>query len=990
MSKVSSPSPPPKKTALQQAWNRLNQVTIDPFPFLKKEQNDRCLPKSPFLASLLIVSWLIFKPSSWRRYIAQIDENLSPDFALADLKSEHWQECGLRKLLYLGHGLWPILNSLFILLALWVFNAPGEVLIFVSIYTLCFSFVGGVLASLTVSVAFGIMLGLIGGILLSVPIGLIGIYEYVFDELENLLVFSMAENIVIAVMLTVPDLNNNFDTTHYSALFTVLLGIFTASIAGSIMYSTTKTPASQPQYRQIGSIIMGVLISGIALFIIAGVMSVLAPSAAWMQTGALYVLAYDGQIAVVFSLGVSLIWTLLTSRWRQGLLLGLIVGLFLGLVTLLKNEFNSFVPLKPLVIAIHGGIENAMLYMLLFAFPCVLAKRLTNLWAGIIAGILGSAGVYIIFAILTKHDALNTILPLTFFILIFGLSFTWWRPILSYVFQAPWNLLLFQTEEKRTDGQNTLLHWHAAFWDEHQYLPLYDLDNYLLLVAERDPMRGQAAIEYLYNTRQSWAAKAAQIELDARRLENCRDVKAISRAARYLSAGELEGSSSTVLRDFSRFSQDVRAALSQETPYNQRLVLGTVEERLDSLQRDLTRSSEPYARRFRPIAEKWRQTLANYRETLIQAVETRQEIINPYIIGIPLTEHQEIFVGRSDVSERIERLLLDARCPPLLLYGQRRTGKTSLLNNLGKLLPSTIIPLFVDLQGPTSLAKDYAGFLYNISRAMLTSAKRHRERQLPTLTREKLNIDPFTSFDEWLDEVEHGIDSNQTMLLILDEFSALEHIFKKGLLDEESVLGMFRHIIQHRQRIKILLSGSHTLDEFERWASYLINVQTVHISYLQSAEALQLVENPVKDFDLRYEEAASQRALAITRCHPALIQLVCSEIVTQKNKQAISERRLAQISDVEAAIPGALQHGRFFFADITNNQVSQNGLKLLQFLAAKGEGAIIKEEALRAHCPEEFDHSLGNLLQRELIERVGEEGYRFQVELIRRWFVMSM
>ncbi|MEK8019585.1 MAG: hypothetical protein VSS75_022145, partial [Candidatus Parabeggiatoa sp.] len=64
-------------------------------------------------------------------------------------------------------------------------------------------------------------------------------------------------------------------------------------------------------------------------------------------------------------------------------------------------------------------------------------------------------------------------------------------------------------------------------------------------------------------------------------------------------------------------------------------------------------------------------------------------------------------------------------------------------------------------------------------------------------------------------------------------------------------------------------------------------------------------------------------------------------------------------------------------------------LAILRFLAAEGEGAIMNEETLRTQCPDEFESSLGNLLQRELIEEVlGKKGYRFQVELIRRWFVM--
>jgi hypothetical protein len=952
----------------------------------QKEFNAGGLPTSPVLASFVIISWLIFTPSAWQRYVANIDPNLSPDFALADLKKHHWQQATLRKLLINGHGLWSVWVCGIVISCLWGLNVPSEAILLTGCYALLFSIVGGILGSLTVSVAFGIMVGVMGGILLSLPVGMIGINEYTFGEMNNMLIFSMAENIAIAVMLNVPDIQIAFPETDPRTLWTVLLGVFVASQAGSIMYSTTKMPHKNPQYRQIGSVMTGVIISGLVVILIAGLMSVLAPSAALLQTGTLYVLAYDGLIIGVFSLALTFIWSLQTSRWGQGLLIGISVGLFLGLFTLLKNEFNALISLKPFLTGIHGGIENAILYLSLFAFPYVLAKRIANPWAGIIAGIFGSAGAYVVFALFMGRYSPNFILLSTGLALLLGLSFVWWRPFFLYPFQSAWNLLLHHTDEKRTDKKTSLLNWHSAFWDEHQYLPLFGLENYLVMVAERNPDEGKAAIEHLSTTFQNWAAKEAQIELDARQLQSCADVKTISNAHRHLAAGELNSSTSALLRSFSRISRDVQAALSQESNYNQRLALDAIEERLDGLLRELTRSSEPYAQRFRPIADSWRQTITKYARTLAEVVESRQEISNPYIIGIPLTEHQEIFVGRSDVSERIERLLLDNRCPPLLLYGQRRTGKTSLINNLGKLLPWQITPLFVDLQGPTSLAKNYAGFLYNISRAMLSSAKRHRELSLPILTREHLNVDPFTHFDEWLDEIEHYLDPTQTVLLILDEFSALEHIFEKGRLDEVSVLGMFRHIIQHRPRIKILLSGSHTLDEFERWASYLINVQTVHISYLQATEALQLVEQPVKDFSLRYEETASRRVLEITRCHPALIQLVCAEIVTIKNKQNINERRLANVSDAEAAIPGALQHGRFFFADIANNQVIKKGLAMLKFIAAQGESQIISEETLRTQYPDEFEASLANLLQRELIEPLGN-GYRFQVELIRRWFV---
>ena len=426
---------------------------------------------------------------------------------------------------------------------------------------------------------------------------------------------------------------------------------------------------------------------------------------------------------------------------------------------------------------------------------------------------------------------------------------------------------------------------------------------------------------------------------------------------------------------------------------------------MDRLIREIQKRADRESVRFLSIASLWRQRVAFYRRQLAEDVERRQEIDSPYITGIPLTEHQEVFVGRTDIGTRIEQLLLDQRRPPLLLYGQRRMGKTSLLHNLGRLLPSTVVPLFVDLQGPTTQASDHAGFLYNIARGMSESAQRQRGRDLPPLDRASLTADPFTRFDEWLDEVEAAL-GQDSALLSLDEFEALDQALTRGRFSEADVLGMFRHLIQHRPRFKVLLAGSHTLEELERWAGYLINVQVVHISYLKVDEARKLIEQPVAEFALRYEPDASQRVLDLTRCHPFLVQLLCGEIVALKNEQVVTVRRLARLSDVEAAAGEALSHGSFFFADIERNQVNADGLAILRALATRGEGVTMSWAQLAAQLekpvrlerrppdrlarllafdPVRLERSLASLIQRELIEPV-DGGYRFQVELIRRWF----
>jgi hypothetical protein len=567
-----------------------------------------------------------------------------------------------------------------------------------------------------------------------------------------------------------------------------------------------------------------------------------------------------------------------------------------------------------------------------------------------------------------------------------GVWINWWRPPIMAALYVPWHTLLYRIDKNRIGSSLSLLSKHLAFWDELQYLPILGLDKHLLLVLDRNPLEGQAALDYLSTSRQRWAAQAAQIELDARQLEKCADTPAISKIYRHVTIGELSAPADSLFRSFNHISNDVKAALQQASVYNQRLAFTDIADRLNNLIRELTRSSDKYAVRFRPIAKSWQTIIALYIEDLIQETELRQEIDSPYIIGVPVTNRQQLFVGRTDISERLEQLIRDQRRPPLLLYGQRRTGKTSLLNNLGRLLPQSIIPLFVDLQGPATRASDSSGFLYNLAKGMIDSAQLQRRLTLPHLSRENLTADPFTRFDEWLDAVEAALEDN-TALLALDEFEVLDRVLTAGRFNEDDVLGMLRHLIQHRPKFKVLLAGSHTLSEFQRWSSYLINAQVLHLGYLKENETRQLIETPIENFALRYQPAASQRVIDVTCCHPFLVQLLCAEIVAYKNDQDPSIRRLATLDDVEAAIPAALQSGSMFFSDIERNQLDPPAVAVLRYCAHQGEATTTSKSALIQQFPERLDLAIDLLLRRELIEDLSPTGYRIPIELIRRWFV---
>lgn len=896
------------------------------------------------VGSLQLLFWLFFHPSAWRNHVARIAPSLAPDFKLIDLTREQWRNPNLRRLL-LTYLVLPALFDLLVIclhvvLRLHIVLGWG---LTVRNFIVCvpYGVAGGIAAGMTVSAAAGIAYGPLLGFLigLSPEGGYVG----------------------------------------------VMYGL-AAGLAGSVVGGTTKK-AGYALRKQIGGSLIGLVIGGVILGVAYTVVSGLAFGVEGPRIR-------EGNVAhgPVIGLGVAVLsWAVYSAvlgwykrNWRYGARFGMVMGLVMGMAYIAMVGSGSLFISEFFGAGPAGGIT----FGTFFGVAYMIARHLGGARAGSVAGAFVSGFVWLPLSEYVFWDPVPVYPTVIVCLMLIpaGLTLNLWRPALLYPFFQAWNTLLYQADKRRPDRLPSLLRRHSAFWDEHQRLPLYGLEDHLVLIAERDPTEAQAAIEYLSASRQRWAVQAAQIELDARRLERCADVAAIGRAHHDLGVSELHSPAQALLRSLGQISRDVEAALNQATAYHRRMALVVVEERLNGLLRELTRSSERYAVRFRPVALHWQRVVAGHVRELAEAVERSQEIDNPYIFGVPLTEQQEIFVGRTDIAARIEQLLLDPRRPPLLLYGQRRMGKTSLLRNLGRLLPSTIVPLFVDGE-QISGAGDYPDLLYGVARAMARSAEQQRGFILPALSRQALADSPFVRFNEWLDEIERALDARgqNVALLALDEFEAIDDVLHKGRFDETDFLRLLRHLIQHRPRFKVLLASSHALEHFHHWAGYLINVQVVKIGYLEEAEARQLVERPVEGFALQYEPAASQRVLELARGHPHLLQLLCYEIVTLKNEHPPATRRLATLADVETAATRALETGRIFFDDIQWNQIDGAGVSLLRFLATYGEGAIVDRDTLAARFPSELDRTLARLLQRDLIEAT-DGGYRFQVELIRRWF----
>jgi hypothetical protein len=589
-----------------------------------REFDEPILAPNLLVGSWRLLFWLFFHPSAWRAHIHRIDSALPPDFCIAELTWTQWQKPAFWRLLIMHFLAWPFLLMALIWAILMLLGLSASSIALGLIVGVGIAVLASLAASVAGSLAMGTAVGLGAGVVTGIAAGL-------------------------ALGEAATPLTSTTPLTLDLVLSTVI-GL-ACGLAGGLAYGVTigitggghlgEGRNLAPVYslpRQISGVVIGILV-GVAGGFVVGLLT-----ESWLAGVVL---------GVSFALAIS--WR--TQSWRRGLLWGLVLGLTADVAIALAVLPSEAAALG----AVLGGLRLGALMVALFALPYVLAERVAGPWAGALAGALGSGSG--LFLLVSSTQSLGPILLFTVAGILLGLTLAWWRPVVMYPFVAGWNVLLLRLDERRLpEGRPSLIYHHSAFWDELQRLPLVGLDNHILLLLQYDVRAGTAVMDSLSRTPQHWAAQAAQIETDARQLEQCADIPTIAAVHRALAAGDLTGPASALLRSFSRISQDVEAAQRQESIYNRRLALNAVEDRLDGLLRELIRSNERYASRFRPIAAAWRQVLAAAHQALVMEAELRQEIDSPYIIGVPLTERQEIFVGRADISARIEQLLLGS--PP--------------------------------------------------------------------------------------------------------------------------------------------------------------------------------------------------------------------------------------------------------------------------------------------------------------------------------------
>ena len=298
---------------------------------------------------------------------------------------------------------------------------------------------------------------------------------------------------------------------------------------------------------------------------------------------------------------------------------------------------------------------------------------------------------------------------------------------------------------------------------------------------------------------------------------------------------------------------------------------------------------------------------------------------SPYIVGSPV-DRDAMFFGRTGIMDQIRRQLGGrVLANVILLEGNRRTGKTSILQQLGKQdsLPGWVT-VYCSFQDTDSLATrevfrllalrtGWALFDAGIETWIPGLPRSDSDKPFKVAFRSALGRalsdgHPFETLTIYLDAALQAA-RPRGILLMLDEFDKLQERIDDGTTSPR-VPENLRHLLQHQPGLGAVITGSRRLKRLREdyWSALFGIGYRIGVSALPEADARLLVTEPVAG-RLRYLPQARDRIVELCACHPFLIQSLCTRVF---NEAATTNDRTVTVAVVERAATETVRDNEHF------------------------------------------------------------------------------
>jgi len=366
---------------------------------------------------------------------------------------------------------------------------------------------------------------------------------------------------------------------------------------------------------------------------------------------------------------------------------------------------------------------------------------------------------------------------------------------------------------------------------------------------------------------------------------------------------------------------------------------------------------------------------------------------NPYTLK--QIRDQAMFFGRDEEIKRVIEYLKEGETF-IVLYGQKRIGKTSLMEHLAeRLLPKTtdILPVFFD-------ALSLAPFnTVSLLRGLIEAAIPHiiraiKRATLPTdlrLRPQALQQNPFIYFADWVKRVEKRL-GNKRLLFMIDEFTRAEEEFRRNQIDESFFSG-FQWLAGNQHIGFFICVHDHIYRHNTQSWGFLQRGHPLYLRSLDKNDAKKLIQLPVQSL-YQFDAGVVDEILDLTNGHPYFIQAICLELSVHMAKQ--DSPRITQ-DDLGVATRIVLYNGMHYFNHFYSlmESLTNNVLKCVALIADDDNTPWVAREKIQETALEwqlgsriSISESIGSLYQSGIIEAQKMNNcvfYRIPIKLFQFW-----
>jgi len=359
---------------------------------------------------------------------------------------------------------------------------------------------------------------------------------------------------------------------------------------------------------------------------------------------------------------------------------------------------------------------------------------------------------------------------------------------------------------------------------------------------------------------------------------------------------------------------------------------------------------------------------------------------NPYLFGNPIKSREMFFGRRAEFALAKERLARARGGLALVFFGDRRSGKTSVLYQLknGE-LGDDFVPVFVDLQGlaaVTSEGEFYESLAVEISEAVPTA------KSGPSWP-EGAGAKGFREFLQGL------LPSLQTkrLVILFDEYETIDILINRGCMSSQ-VVPFLASLVEAEPPVSFVMSGSNSIEQnpSPHWAALMPKSCAIEIGLLSREDALSLIQDPVTNL-VEYDFGIPGGIVRLAGGHPYYTQVICQNLVDHLNRV---RHNLCDARDLVAVVDEVIQNPPpqmlYFWKQLA---IPERIVLSLLAETLEDDASAVTVAAVIARAAEYpvgepiaeliVSQILGHFATKGSLEEIERGRFRFRLDLFRVW-----